>query len=203
MVGGNEDAVQLLMKIVVMSRFSVALCCLALLFTNAALALDKERLWLPVKYQSLYLSLVKAAETAETLDRCAAVVEGTLDIDQSTPDHPIYRILCRQDNGLTYNEMVDGLTFTTLTTPGANQGNRWLEYVWKVCRNQLMERTSLMTELTWITDLRSPPQPDFWEGNKVQFVANFDARGVRGERLQYAAECTVSGGTAEVSIRKR
>src|SRR5687768_15959346 len=81
-----------------------------------AFALDSQRLWLPTRYQTLYLPLVKAAETAESLDRCVTVIEGTIDLEQSRPEHPIYRILCRQENGRTYNEMVDGLTFATLTT---------------------------------------------------------------------------------------
>lgn len=180
-----------------------------------SVALDKERLWLPVKYQGLYLSLVHAAETAEMVDRCTTVIEGTLDLEQSTSEHPIYRILCRQDNGWTYNEMVDGLTFATLTTPDVDADElasallreqkevaRQRE-AWQICRDLMVERTRLMMGLNWLVGISDHREPDFISADEVSFVIPFDARGMSDERLHYAAQCTFQEGIAEVSLRKR
>lgn len=188
-------------------------------------ALDEDRLWLPVKYQTLYLSLVKAASVAETLQRCAVVVEGTLDLEQSQPDHPIYRIQCRQENGRTYNEMVDGVSFATLTTveivePELTEEEkealriqeeaRRMEEIarqkrdaWQQCRQQLLDRTRMMMELAWQEELDGPREPDAYSEEEIRFAVDFDARSMWDEALRYTAECSVRDGAAEVVLRKR
>lgn len=90
---------------------------------GSLVALDEERLWLPVSHEKLYLHLKKAALNAEQLDRCKQVLRGTVDFEQGTEDKPIFRILCRQPNGKTYNEMVDGLSGEPMTTLAINSLN--------------------------------------------------------------------------------
>lgn len=168
-------------------------------------AADKNRLWLPVKYQPLYTSLLKAASVAEEVDRCQAVVEGTLDLDQSSPGHPIFRILCRQENGLTYNEMVDGLSFATLTTPPDSEERRQIRarVAWQLCRTHLVERTQLMAELRWLTDLNAAVEPAAITAEEVRFFADFDAKSLSRESLHYRGECVVVNDKVEVSLRQR
>lgn len=187
--------------------------------------LDVNRLWLPIKYQTHYLSLVEAATVAEALERCVTVVEGTLDLEQSVPEHPIYRIQCRQANGRTYNEMVDGLSFDTLTTVEMiepepteeelerlriEEERRRQEEVarrkreaWQLCQSQLIERTQLMSELQWLADITGPLEPDSYSDEEVRFSVGFDARSMWREPLHYMAECSVSNGLADVVLRKR
>jgi hypothetical protein len=183
------------------------ICAGLLLLTASALshAGDKNRLWLPVKYQTLYMSLVKAASTAEELDRCESVVEGTLDLDQSTPDHPIFRILCRQESGLTYNEMVDGLSFVTLTTPPDSEEHRQIraQLAWQQCRAHLVERTQLMADLRWLTDLDAPLEPAAITAEEVRFFVDFDAKSLGRESLRYRGECAVVRDKVEVALRQR
>lgn len=196
-----------------------------LLLGSHAFALDQERLWLPTKYQTLYLPLVKAAEAAEALDRCATVMEGTIDLEQSRPERPIYRVLCRQENGRTYNEMVDGLSFATLTTPKVvepeltpEEQERLLQQqeqlrladlarrkaeAWQFCRQSLKEHTRMMMELEWLADLDGPVEPVLFDDEIARFSVDFNARSMQGEALRYTAECSCSAGVAEVLLRKR
>jgi hypothetical protein len=201
------------------------ICASSLLLCAApTFALDPQRLWLPTRYQTLYLPLVKAAETAEALDRCVTVMEGTIDLEQSRPEHPIYRILCRQDSGRTYNEMVDGLTFVTLTTqqiaapeltPDEQELQRLQEEerrlaeiarykteAWETCRQGLLQSTRLMLELRWLVDLESV-EPESFSDEIARFVVGFDASSMQGEALHFTGECTYSAGAAEVQLRKR
>lgn len=188
-------------------------------------ALDEDRLWLPVRYQTLYLSLVKAASVAEELERCVSVVEGTLDLEQSKPEHPVYRIQCRQESGRTYNEMVDGLSFATLTTVEVVEPElsaeeqemlrvqeelrrqeeiaRQKQDAWQVCRSQLLERTKLMMDLTWQTEIEGEREPEVYSEEEIRFSVDFDARSMWEEPLHYTADCTLRNGSTEVVLRKR
>lgn len=186
------------------------LIILLLLMSPIGHALDKNRLWLPVRYQSLYLPLVEAASVAEALERCVAVVEGTLDLEQSKPDHPIYRIQCRQANGLTYNEMVDGVSFTALTTvetiesePTAEDIAQRKRAAWQECREQLVAQTQLMKDLRWEAGVEGLIEPDVYSEEEVRFLVNFDARSMKKEPLRYTAECLVRNDLVEVVLRKR
>ena len=187
--------------------------------------MDAGRLWLPAKYQANYLSLVKAAEAAEAIERCVTVVEGTQDLEQSRADHPIYRILCRQENGRTYNEMVDGLSFETLTTPKIiepvltpeeqerlrlqEEQRRLAEIAqqkataWELCRQELLQRTRMMIDLQWQADLESPMEPVEFTEDLTRFTVDFNARSMWNEALHYSAECAVAAGAASVKLQKR
>lgn len=188
-------------------------------------AFDESRLWLPAKYQTLYLSLVKAATAAEELDRCVAVVEGTVDLEQSQPNHPIYRIQCRQESGRTYNEMVDGVSFATLTTAKVIEPELTAEqqemlriqeeiqrqeeiatrkrHAWQECHKKIIDRTQLMMDLTWNTEIDGSKEPETYTEEEMHFTVDFDARSMWQEPLHYTAECTVRNDTAEVVLRKR
>lgn len=188
-------------------------------------AVDESRLWLPVKYQMLHLSLLKAASVAEEVERCVTVVEGTLDLEQSRPEHPIFRILCRQNNGRTYNEMVDGLNFATLTTPKVVEREPTPEEIerlrieeeerqrqeivaqklnaWQQCKTQLIERTRLMLDLVWLVDMELPMEPQSFSPDEIRFSVRFDARSMWREPLHYIGECVIREGVLQVSLNKR
>lgn len=206
-----------------MMRNWLALLCMV--FSCLSHAVDEDRLWLPVKYQPLYLSLVKAAGVAEDLDRCVAVVEGTLDLEQSQPNHPIYRIECRQENGRTYNEMVDGVSFATLTTEKVIEPELTAEEqemlriqeeirrqeeiasrklrAWQECRTQMIDRTRLMMDLDWKAEIEGVIEPETYSEEEIRFAVNFDARSMWQEPLRYTAVCTVHNDVSEVILRKR
>lgn len=91
-------------------RLFLPLVLVSSLISPPVLALEMDRLWLPVKYRGHYIKLRDAALAAEATEKCEEVLRATIDRDLSTPEHPYYRILCRQPNHVTYSEIVDGLT---------------------------------------------------------------------------------------------
>lgn len=187
--------------------------------SSAAYSLDETRLWLPKTYHKHYLILVKAAAAAEAIDRCDTVLEGTVDLSQSRAEHPIFRILCRQTNGLSYNEMVDGITFETLTTPApvevilseaeklalklAEEARKAAileqkkQHYWSQCDAAIRSQTKLMMELRWLTAI--PPAPAELTEEGAHFVVDFDAKNMWGNDLQYQASC-VAEATASVRV---
>lgn len=83
----------------------------------AVWGLDASRLWLPVSYKQYHFELLASGLVAEAQRECESVVEGTADLDRSAPEKPVFRVLCRNADGRTFNLLVDGLTRTILT-PG-------------------------------------------------------------------------------------
>lgn len=170
---------------------------------------DTARLWLPTSYQTLFLPLREAAQAAQNLERCVTVLEGTVDLEQSQPGRPIFRILCRQENGRNYNEMVDGRTFTTLTTyqpqpaPLSPEDLERLEKekesqrqaerealhdrLWLACARDLEPKVQHMIDLIWLTP--SPPEATYEAETYVSFFRDFDAKDVWGKNLHFRAIC--------------
>lgn len=191
--------------------FVLAVCGLCAGFS--AVALDESRLWLPKSYRSHYVSLVNAALAAEQIERCVTVLEGTVDLDQSTPERPIFRILCRQPSGVSYNEMVDGADYQTLTTP-ASGDSYWseesrrqrerqqrLEAFWALCESEIKRATQLMDNLQWVSSW--PPEPSRYSEEEAQYRVDFDAETPEGRPLHYRLSCTASQSQASVSILPR
>ncbi len=192
-------------------------------FSTSTFGLDEERLWLPKSYETLYLELKASAEAALKLERCVKVLRGTIDRQQSTKDHPVFRIQCRQPNGRTYNELVDGLTKETLTTPviievppteeelaamraeeerkkkeAADQRER--EFL-QACKTQFDSKTRVFENI----ELLNPkPEPSSFSMEAAAFMFDFDTRDINGTPLKYRAYCSVAlEEEARIKIRKR
>ncbi|VUD52622.1 hypothetical protein TDB9533_01667 [Thalassocella blandensis] len=191
--------------------------------SSSSLALDESRLWLPGSYVTHYLKLKEAALLVEELERCKVVLRGTIDLEQSSEDRPIYRILCRQENNKTYNEMVDGSTMETLTTrvvvedklsaeeleqKRLEEEKRLAEELklqklnaWSQCAEVLNKKVALMDAVEWIGDY--PPEPDeFADGNGL-FTVNFNAKDVYQQALKYRATCRTLNEDVQLRIKKR
>lgn len=174
-----------------------------------AVAVEENRLWLPVKDHTHYLSLKHAAEAAERLDRCTKVLQGTIDKEQSTPNHPIFRILCKQRSGLTYNEMVDGVTLEPLTTVAPVEVVPTVEDLegdkkarFSECDQAVKRDTEFMTGLKWHYD--GYMEPESFENEVAVFSLDFDATNPDGNILEYRAFCSADGtSAAKLRIKKR
>ncbi|MFL0805293.1 MAG: hypothetical protein K6L81_16395 [Agarilytica sp.] len=187
---------------------------------------DDKSLWLPGKYGPLFLELKKAAQSAENLERCVTILRGTIDLDDSTSGHPIYRFLCRQPNGRTYNEMVDGVTFETLTTilevpvepteeelealrlaeekRKQEERDARILHLWGLCETELGIKVRLMKDIQWITPF--PAVPDEVTEESAAFTVDFDAKNVQGAALAYRAKCRFSENDAlkvRISAREK
>lgn len=189
--------------------------------SSTSIAVDESRLWLPTNFERKYLDLKQAAETAEGLERCVSVIRGTIDINRSTHEHPIYRIQCRQENGRTYNEMVDGLTFETLTTPVVVEVEKTPEELealrleeerkreeelarakqdfLKQCLTEWENKTQLFINKKL---LNSTPEPEEFSLDKAKYYLDFDAQDINSVDLSYRAICNV-GEELEMVIRVR
>lgn len=195
-----------------------------ILFCSNVFGLDESRLWLAKAHHKYHLDLVRAAHAAEALERCESVVEGTLDLEQSRPNHPYFRILCRQENGRSYNEMVDGLSFKTLTTVVVEKPEPTEEEIallraqeearkqaeledrkamaWRACTEQLQQEARMMSDLVVIT--QAQPEPNSLTDSEIIFITAFDAKDMWGKKLQFQAICTVTDeGLASTVLGKR
>jgi len=170
-------------------------------------ALDENRLWLPKSYERIYLDLKRSAEAAESLDRCVTVLRGTIDFEQSTKAHPIFRIQCRQANGRTYNEMVNGITYETLTTVEetedmvAEKLDIQKQAYWQQCNDAFVEKTRLFLDLSVLNE---KPEPEEFSLDHALFRILFDAKDMDGNQLKYKAVCSVKKDQgAVIRVRKR
>ena len=183
------------------------------LWAVGAHALNEDRLWLPLSYQKLYLKLKDAAQAAEDLDRCVDVLDGTIDLERSTDNHPIFRIRCKQENGKTYSEMVDGITNETLTTPliikteptEAELEQRRLEeekrkleekqariqLLWNLCARTFHAKTKLMINLSGPKS-EDELKPEVYDEEHAIFVFDFDAEDIAGGQLSFRGNCDVN-----------
>jgi hypothetical protein len=105
-------------------------CCipwLVLGIGSAALAMglnhvQEHKLVLPKYYQAHLPSLQQAAQLAIQTPRCQELLQGSLHIDRSTPQHPVFRILCRDQGGNSFAFLIDGISLHLLddTRPGGS-----------------------------------------------------------------------------------
>lgn len=192
--------------------------------SSTVLALDESRLWLPSSSQKYYLDLIESAEAAEALEICTEVLKGTLDLERSEPDKPIFRIQCRRPDGLSYNEMVDGLTKETLTHQKpvivelteeeleqqrieeekrqAREREARKQQLQSDCNHVFDSETALMLKLERLT--AAAVEPRSFDGEKAEFVIDFNAVSIDGKPLQYRATCSVATDSqAELIIKPR
>lgn len=207
----------------VIKTASAACYFLTAAFSESGWALDENRLWLPVSHEKLFLDLKKAAEKTEALDRCKEVVRGTIDLRRSKAEHPIYRIQCRQSNLRTYNEMVDGLSFETLTTKvekveelseadkealRLEEERKQAEALQELkdgyresCLNELASKTKLFKQKVLLDPV---PEPVEFASEKAKFYIDFDSVDLNEISLKYRAICIAQQDeSVEIHIRKR
>jgi hypothetical protein len=196
----------------------------AFILCGNAYALDESRLWLPTKYERHYLDLRDSALAAEALERCVSVLSGTIDLQQSREQQPIFRIQCRQENGRTYNEMVDGNTKKTLTTViqepqeltpeeleqlRLEQERRRQEEreakrlaLFQVCQQRYQEKTRLFQSLQQLNEGKETQEFDEQKG-RAKFYFDFDAVDMEGKPLEYRATCITGDEGMQFRVRKR
>ncbi len=185
---------------------------------TSAWSLDEKRLWLPIKYKKYHFELLASAIAAEKHSSCEEVMEGTLDLGVSTPDEPVFRILCRSADGPGFNVMVDGKTRRLLTNeqiveelltdPQKEQRRQQLaertrqqleqrkKSLWDQCEGEIRTQARDMIGFRW--DEPGPPEPLELTDAGALFEKHFRSRSPTGTELFFVARCTVADGAAAI-----
>lgn len=75
---------------------------------------DLDQLWLPQSYLRHLPRLYDAAQLVDASSRCAEFITGTVAVDRSRLEYPVFTFTCRDQNRQTYALLVDGLTLNKL-----------------------------------------------------------------------------------------
>ncbi|MCP8900265.1 hypothetical protein [Gilvimarinus xylanilyticus] len=105
-------------------------------------AVELEQLEVPRTYLKYLPQLYDGANLMESSERCAALVRGSVKVDASEPDHPVFSYTCRDNQGQTYRWLVDGLSLDVLddTRPAGRISFAELQAEQERLREQARER---------------------------------------------------------------
>ncbi len=125
------------------SRFKIKLalgvfCALPL----TSMAVELEQLEVPRTYLKYLPQLYDGANLMEASEKCVALMRGSVKVDASEPDHPVFSYTCRDAQGQTYRWLVDGLSLDVLddTRPGGRISFAELQAEQERLREQARER---------------------------------------------------------------
>lgn len=114
-----------------------------------AAEVDLDSLWLPSSHQRHLPRLYDAARHVRALPGCEEFIEGTSQLDRTRPDHPVFRLTCRDADGETYSVLVDGPSQEVLddTRPGGRVSFEQLRVEYEQERKRLEELVRREQEL--------------------------------------------------------
>lgn len=180
-------------------------------------AVDRSRLWLPTSYKHYFAKLRKAAQLAEEkAPRCTEIIDGSLQQKLSTPEQPVFRLICRDENRRSHAMNIDGLTLEVvdLDRPGGRVNFEQLEAerlqaikdeelrladearlkelqqqkdLWADCQQQVAKKTKNMRAMTVLTE--EMPVADGSKEGVTTFLLDFNAEDIYGNPLRYRAAC--------------
>ena len=93
-------------RMIILIRHLSLLITMFMLISPIAHAVNPDRLFLPKKYIGMKGQLMYAAQVAESSEECVQVVSGSLDLNRSTQEQPVFRIDCRNKSGVVYSVSV-------------------------------------------------------------------------------------------------
>lgn len=177
------------------------LTCSALLYASAYAPLLKAAdpyLWLPTSYKGKLPQLKQAVDVARENPRCSQVLKGTVNVDLSSQQVPVFKILCRDDERKTFSLLLDGTSFKTYdrTKSRFHQGpsERSMREFWTACNKAVADMYEDFRTIRVLT--RERPEPTLYKDATVGIAIDFDAVSLIGERLAFRAECIFTSGTS-------
>lgn len=110
---------------------------------------ELEQLWVPKSYLRHLPRLYDAAQLVEDSSRCTEFLEGTVAVDQSELEQPVFKLTCRNRDHQTYSLLVDGGSLEKLddTRPGGSVSFAQLEEEYQQERERQLERERKRQEL--------------------------------------------------------
>lgn len=174
------------------------ICCVALL-TSAVTAYGAQPyLWLPKSYKHAMPKLELAVAEVLKSPRCEQVLKGTINIDLSSIEQPVFKILCRDKERKTYVTVLEGnsLAVYDRTKSRYHRGptERSMREYWSTCQKAVNDMYEDFRTIKVLTKRR--PEPILYKDGTVGIVINFDAISLIGEPLAFRAECVFSSGTS-------
>lgn len=155
-------------------------------------------LWLPKSYKDQLPALKKAALIAADNPRCEQVLKGSVNIDLSSHELPVFKILCRDKNRKTFSLLLDGVDFLAYDRSRSryHQGpsERSMREYWDNCNKAVAGMYEDFRTIKILT--KSRPEPVLYKDATVGITIDFDAISLIGEPLAFRAECVFSSGTS-------
>lgn len=152
-------------------------------------------MWLPLSYQEKDADLSKAVDIIMDTERCERALKATISQDRSTIAHPVFKVLCRDNEGVTYWELVDGVSLTVIkdSVPGvdaekvAADKKLKLKNMWRTCSSMMDEQYLSFLNVKVLT--KQQPMEIVKPDKSTHFYVDFDAVSSFGESLRYTADC--------------
>ncbi|MCV6626208.1 MAG: hypothetical protein OIF38_08935 [Cellvibrionaceae bacterium] len=155
-------------------------------------------LWLPASYKSQLPALQAAAEVAATNPRCLTLLKGTINVDHSTQEAPVFRFLCRDKNRKTFGFLLDGKSYKAFDPSDSRfhkgPSERSMREYWSSCQRAISDMYEDYRTIKILTKKR--PKPILYQDATVGIAIDFDAISLIGEPLQFRAECIFNSGTS-------
>ncbi len=98
-----------LMKII--RSFTKSTLPFFIFFSSSTIAQLKGNFWLPVQYRSLMPLLEKAVHSAENSSGCAKAISGSVILDRTTLESPVFAIICQDGKGRSFPMTFEGANF--------------------------------------------------------------------------------------------
>ncbi|WP_317931250.1 hypothetical protein [Halioxenophilus sp. WMMB6] len=151
----------------------------------------KQKLWLPASYARYMGDLIQSAQQVSQFETCRQVIRGELLESQSTAEHPVFRVLCRDQQGQSYAVLVDGDSYEDLHAhvdpPIEEQKGPDLPQYARVCVTELKAKVHRMIKPVWPES--DSLAPTLLNDDVVDFEVDFTAENAEGILLKYRGYC--------------
>lgn len=117
-------------------------------------AVELEQLHLPKSYLRYLPELLDGGELVASTERCQQFISGTLSLDKSSPDEPVFLYTCRDDSQQTYSLLVEGNSLEILDPSRPSGRVSFAELQAEIDRQRERERARAAAEAAVIAELQ-------------------------------------------------
>lgn len=121
---------------------------------TVATAVGLEQLHLPKSYLRYLPQLLDGGKLVASTERCQQFLSGTLNLDKSTPDEPVFLYTCRDHRQRTYSLLVDGNTHDIIDPSRPSGRISFAELQAEIDRQRERERARAAEEAAAIAELQ-------------------------------------------------
>ena len=170
-----------------------------LLFSNSSFAALQGNFWVPSRYASTMPQLEQGVAAAEATKKCQKAISGTISEERSTLASPIFKLICKDQTGMTYPLLYDGQSGAltdldaqikkqnpqlTQTDSHSDNSRNWMR-----CANEFQARTSKMKGVKVVDEYNH--EPNVVKNGLAKFLIDFDTAGPYGLVTKQRATCEV------------